>query len=141
MNTSRPRTFSINSTLTSPSLNRPTSARPNCTCRCRVISCASTGFALPVNTAIDNESNSLLCDMGLSSKWLGWKDYSALRASPLRGRPSGVILPLLTHPLGPFPVDEPLQPYNLAGVEGFEPPYGGIKTRCLTAWRHPNGIN
>ncbi len=27
----------------------------------------------------------------------------------------------------------------LAGVEGFEPPYGGIKTRCLTAWRHPNG--
>src|SRR5664279_2194727 len=27
---------------------------------------------------------------------------------------------------------------NLAGVEGFEPPYGGIKTRCLTAWRHPN---
>src|SRR3984957_12225681 len=30
---------------------------------------------------------------------------------------------------------------SLAGVEGFEPPYGGIKTRCLTAWRHPNGIN
>src|SRR6202789_3199127 len=29
----------------------------------------------------------------------------------------------------------------MAGVEGFEPPYGGIKTRCLTAWRHPNGIN
>src|SRR5258708_11965975 len=27
---------------------------------------------------------------------------------------------------------------TLAGVEGFEPPYGGIKTRCLTAWRHPN---
>src|SRR5882757_7844864 len=27
---------------------------------------------------------------------------------------------------------------KLAGVEGFEPPYGGIKTRCLTAWRHPN---
>src|ERR1700737_1802269 len=26
----------------------------------------------------------------------------------------------------------------MAGVEGFEPPYGGIKTRCLTAWRHPN---
>src|SRR5580693_10726445 len=27
---------------------------------------------------------------------------------------------------------------NLAGVEGFQPPYGGIKTRCLTTWRHPN---
>src|ERR1700676_2132824 len=94
MNTSRPRTFSINSTLTSPSLKRPTSARPNVTFKCRGISCASVGFALPVNTAIVNASNSLLCDMGLSSK--------------------------------------------LAGVEGFEPPYGGIKTRCLTAWRHPN---
>src|SRR6202051_5214859 len=94
MNTSRPRTFSINSTLTSPSLKRPTSARPNCTCKCGVISFASDGFALPVNTAIVNASNSFLCDMGLSSK--------------------------------------------LAGVEGFEPPYGGIKTRCLTAWRHPN---
>src|SRR5215212_4504780 len=28
--------------------------------------------------------------------------------------------------------------YLLAGVEGFEPPNGGIKTRCLTTWRHPN---
>ena len=23
------------------------------------------------------------------------------------------------------------------GVEGFEPPHGGTKNRCLTAWRHP----
>jgi hypothetical protein len=22
-------------------------------------------------------------------------------------------------------------------VEGFEPPNGGTKTRCLTTWRHP----
>ena len=29
---------------------------------------------------------------------------------------------------------------KMAGVPGFEPGYGGIKTRCLTAWRHPNGI-
>jgi len=27
---------------------------------------------------------------------------------------------------------------KLAGVAGFEPTYGGIKTRCLTAWRHPS---
>src|SRR5438477_325398 len=27
---------------------------------------------------------------------------------------------------------------KLAGVEGFEPPNGGIKTRCLTTWRHPS---
>ncbi len=27
-----------------------------------------------------------------------------------------------------------------SGVEGFEPPNGGIKTRCLTTWRHPISI-
>jgi hypothetical protein len=26
---------------------------------------------------------------------------------------------------------------HLAGAEGFEPPNGGIKTRCLTTWRRP----
>ena len=26
---------------------------------------------------------------------------------------------------------------KLAGVLGFEPRYAGIKTLCLTAWRHP----
>ena len=25
----------------------------------------------------------------------------------------------------------------MAGVAGFEPAHDGIKTRCLTAWRHP----
>ena len=29
---------------------------------------------------------------------------------------------------------------NVAGVAGFEPAYAGIKTRCLTAWRHPNTV-
>ncbi len=28
----------------------------------------------------------------------------------------------------------------MAGVLGFEPRYAGIKTLCLTAWRHPNGL-
>ncbi len=28
--------------------------------------------------------------------------------------------------------------YKMAGVGGFEPPHDGIKTRCLTAWLHPN---
>src|ERR1700681_3293016 len=27
---------------------------------------------------------------------------------------------------------------KLAGVEGFEPPYGGIKNRWPTAWPHPH---
>ena len=26
----------------------------------------------------------------------------------------------------------------MAGAGGFEPPNGGIKTRCLAAWRRPN---
>lgn len=26
----------------------------------------------------------------------------------------------------------------MAGVAGFEPTNGGIKTRCLTAWLYPN---
>ncbi len=26
---------------------------------------------------------------------------------------------------------------ELAGVEGFEPPNDGTRTRCLTTWRHP----
>ena len=26
----------------------------------------------------------------------------------------------------------------MAGVPGFEPGNAGIKTLCLTAWRHPN---
>gem|GEM_PF-4535734 len=28
----------------------------------------------------------------------------------------------------------------LAGVGGFEPPYGGTKNRCLTAWLHPKSL-
>ena len=29
----------------------------------------------------------------------------------------------------------------MAGVPGFEPGNGEIKTRCLTAWRYPNFLN
>src|SRR5208282_1337923 len=47
-----------------------------------------------------------------------------------RGRPSGVILPLLTHPLGPFPVNEPLQPQKFG--------WGGrIRT---SEWRDQNPL-
>lgn len=28
----------------------------------------------------------------------------------------------------------------MAGVGGIEPPHGGIKSPCLTAWRHPNNF-
>ena len=29
----------------------------------------------------------------------------------------------------------------LAGAGGFEPPYGGIKIRCLTTWLRPNNAS
>ena len=29
----------------------------------------------------------------------------------------------------------------MAGAGGFEPPNGGIKTRCLAAWRRPNNLS
>ena len=29
---------------------------------------------------------------------------------------------------------------KMAGVGGLEPPHGGIKTRCLTTWLHPNKL-
>src|ERR1700730_8431847 len=46
------------------------------------------------------------------------------------GRPSGVILPLLTHPLGPFPGNEPLQPQKYG--------WGGrIRT---SVWRDQNPL-
>src|ERR1700720_1641657 len=84
-NTSRPRTFSLSSTLTSPSLNRSTSARPNGTCKWRVISVASGALALPVNSAIDNEPNSFVCDIDLAQNgWGGrirtseWRDQNPL---------------------------------------------------------------
>lgn len=35
--------------------------------------------------------------------------------------------------------EEPKSP-KMAGVQGFEPWYAGIKIQCLTAWRHPNLI-
>src|SRR5258708_31678201 len=62
--------------------------------------------------------------------WLGLKDYSALRTSPLRGSPSGVILPLLTHPLGSFAIDESSPPQKFG--------WGGrIRT---SVWRDQNPL-
>ena len=48
MNASRPRTFSISSTITSPSEKLPTRQRPRLTLRCLQTASASFGFALPV---------------------------------------------------------------------------------------------
>ena len=55
-NTSRPRTFSSSSTIASPSLNLPTTARPRLMFRCRHTACASFGFALPVKMRIRSKA-------------------------------------------------------------------------------------
>ena len=46
------------------------------------------------------------------------------------------------HGADTFSADASFQKTNplkrLAGAGGFEPPYGGIKIRCLTTWLRPN---
>jgi hypothetical protein len=59
----------------------------------------------------------------------GVEDHSALRASPLRGRPAGVILPVVTRAQSHVSHPTARAVILVAGVEGSEPPYGGIKTR------------
>ena len=103
MNTSRPRTFSMISMLTSPSLKRPTEARPTGAAddaRCRA---PAPGLALPAKIA-------------------------RVRSSHRRH-----ALPLSAN-------SDRKTVHTMAGVEGFEPPNGGIKTRCLTTWRHPSKV-
>src|SRR5581483_4892453 len=61
--------------------------------------------------------------------WLGWKDYAA----PLRGVPRPLGRPPGRYP-PPSPQNAKSPPAGgllrcVAGVEGFEPPNGGIKTR------------
>ena len=75
----------------------------------------------------------------VAKSWLGWKDYSApLRCVPCPlGRPPVVILPPPQNAKSP-PPGELLR--CVAGVEGFEPPNGGIKTRGLTTWLRPNTL-
>ena len=34
-----------------------------------------------------------------------------------------------------------LDSYKMAGAAGFEPAHGGIKSRCLTAWRRPSTVS
>src|SRR3990167_7686420 len=88
MRTSWPRTFSKISTVTSPSLKRPTFALPKGIQSCSATFSARVRLELPLN----------------------------------RNNFDTVIIPTSI----------------MAGMVGFEPTYAGIKTPCLTAWRHPN---
>ena len=55
---------------------------------------------------------------------------------PPRTDPESAVLPLDDIPAGKQ--GYVLYSRNMAGQGGFEPPDGGTKTRCLTAWRLPS---
>src|SRR6267378_6371729 len=84
-NTSLPRTFSLISTMTSPSEKRDTSARPSGMFKCCTTACASFGFALPENTIrlLSDTNDATITDLccpqlptaiAKRSQWLGRKD-------------------------------------------------------------------
>src|SRR3984957_4894083 len=92
-------------------------------------------------TWAENSKDHFPVDEPLQPHKIGWggRIIRPCGPHPFGAAPSGVILPLLTSLSRTiFRSTNRSHRANMAGVEGFEPPYGGIKTRCLTAWRHPN---
>ncbi len=83
--------------------------------------------ALPLGDTPSGTVSSLHRDRkygwGTRIRTWGWRDQNPL--------PYRLAIP---HP-GLYPVS--IETENMAGVPGFEPGDGGIKTRCLTAWRYP----
>ena len=83
-----------------------------------------------------------------SSVLANCKIIAAARQISLHARKKSTLLSVLLN-LEVAPGFEPgikvLQTYalplgyatKLAGVEGFEPPDGGIRIHCLTTWRYP----
>ncbi len=83
--------------------------------------------ALPLGDTPSGTVSSLHRDRkygwGTRIRTWGWRDQNPL--------PYRLAIP---HQ-GLYPVS--IETENMAGVPGFEPGDGGIKTRCLTAWRYP----
>src|SRR5580704_3048191 len=117
MKTSRPRTFSMSSMLHSPSLKRPTNARPSGICRLRAMSCDNAGLALPANSAsvslvlivpcaasCDGASCPSRARTAVRANWLGWKDSNLRMAG---SKPAAL-------PLGDTPAPAP--PRRKAGA-------------------------
>ena len=87
--TSLPRTFSIISTLTSPSLKRPTWASPKSIRKRSATRLARTGCALPVKIF---NSATVYVRLRLG-KWLGWRD-----SNPRMQGSKPCALPTWRHP-------------------------------------------
>src|ERR1043165_9300082 len=119
MNTSLPRTFSITSTITSPSENRPITALPSGTPRFFATDCARSGFEFPVNT-------------------ITLSNGTCVSARTILVGLVGVPVIIRRHLYIETTLLQDFQPSILVGVPGFEPGNAGIKIRCLAAWRHPN---
>ena len=74
--------------------------------------------------------------------WLGWQDVLALRAV-LQSLNSFFVKLIVEQVSNLQTTNKKRKQPNghflfMAGVAGFEPAHDEIKTRCLTAWRHPN---
>src|SRR5690242_909711 len=117
MNTSRPRTFSSSSTITSPSEKRPTTARPRLMFRCRHTASASLGFALPQKIRIRSKAIGRL----------------KLRGNARARRPCASRRASGERQTGRLPRRQSARVLSgkMAGEEGFEPSNAGIKIRCL----------
>src|SRR6187549_798429 len=89
--TSLPRTFSSNSTITSPSLNFDTVALPSWTFSWRATCCASFGLALPVNTIRLSKAMSL---RHYVNGWQGRKDSNPRMPESKSGALTNLATPL-----------------------------------------------
>src|SRR3990167_126072 len=108
MKISRPRTFSSISIIVSPSLKQPTVALPMGRLRWLAMPFVSSRLALPLKIMISGTEN-YPCSF-LVNKFEYAVHY--IRCLSFCSMNTGVL--------------------------GFEPRNAGIKTRCLTAWLHPN---
>ncbi len=97
----------------------------------------ATGGSVCHLSSAENNQKKNPAEAGLSKNGRGtgirtpeWRDQNPLPyrlAIPLQKFCGVILYELMT-----------ILPLNLmAGVQGFEPQNGGIKTRCLTAWLHP----
>src|SRR3954470_5852666 len=96
-NTSLPRTFSSSSTITSPSENLPTMARPMDRFRCFATSCARRGLALPVNTIKRSSGVAFAIWFIVRVSWLGRKDSNLRMPESKSGALTSLATPQWSH--------------------------------------------
>src|SRR3990167_1733578 len=91
------------------------------------------GTASTPNLPVPSGAGSILGEV--EQKWLA--GVAGLSFGRMR-RAGTASTPNLPVPWGAGSILGEVEQKWLAGVAGFEPAHGGIKSRCLTAWLHPN---